>query len=151
MRCILEIRSASNLPKRVQLVFPGKGRTKQAPSAECDINQIMKKFVKTGTLSHANSYQGEYGFASAVDFHSAMNVVTRADQMFDALPAKIRDKFANDPAQFLDFVQDEKNDPEMIELGLKEAVPTEAAAPVATPAEPQEPAIPAEPADPPVG
>lgn len=136
----MEIRSASNLGPRVQLVFTGKGRTKQAPAAECDINEIMAKYVKTGLLAHANSYRGEYGFASAVDFHGAMNIVTKADQMFDALPAKVRDRFSNDPASFLDFVQADDNEAEMIELGLADPIPVIPVIPPERPPEPPEPA-----------
>ena len=57
-----------------------------------------------------------------------MNIVTRAQQMFEELPSKIRNKFKNDPSAFLDFVADPLNRPEMDEMGLTEAkVPPEPA------------------------
>ena len=42
--------------------------------------------------------------------------------MFEELPATIRKKFENDPAKFLDFVNDERNADEMVELGLREGI-----------------------------
>jgi len=40
--------------------------------------------------------------------------------MFNDLPSSIRSRFGNDPAAFLDFVQDENNADEMVKLGLTE-------------------------------
>ena len=38
--------------------------------------------------------------------------------MFEELPSQIRKKFNNDPAQFLDFVQNENNKDALYEMGL---------------------------------
>lgn len=103
---------------RVRTPMDSKSKTKQSMKAECDINNIMAKYQKTGAIQHANAFQPEYGFASSIDFLDSMNVVTRAQQMFDALPSSIRGRFGNDPGLFLDFCQDEANASEMIELGL---------------------------------
>lgn len=114
----MDFYSVGNLGPRVQVHFEGRGRTKQAMRKECDINVIMAKYAKTGLVNHFSRYGGDYGFASSVSFHEAMNVVTKADQMFDDLPSKVRRRFNGDPASFLDFVQDPENAEEMIELGL---------------------------------
>ncbi len=52
-----------------------------------------------------------------------MRTVTVAQDMFDHLPSSIRNRFANDPALFLDFVQDADNRVEAIELGIFPAEP----------------------------
>ncbi len=104
--------------ERVQLSFPKQGRTKQSFKDECDINNIMAKYQKTGALAHVNKHAAEYGFATSNDFSESMRIVTQAQDMFDGLPSSIRNRFANDPAQFLDFVQDTNNEKEMQELGL---------------------------------
>ncbi len=106
------------------------GRAKQSMRDECDINKIMAKYLKTGSIAHLAKHGGEYGFASSVDFHTAMDVVTRADQMFSALPSDLRARFAGDPGNFLAFVQDEANLEEMVKLGLatKNLAPVEAPA-----------------------
>ncbi len=103
---------------KVSITFPKKGRTKQSFKDECDINNIMAKYQKTGALAHVNTYQQQYGFATSVDFSEAMRLVTTAQDMFDGLPSSIRTRFANDPGQFLDFVQNADNDAEMQKLGL---------------------------------
>ena len=40
------------------------GRTRQSMRDECDINAIMRKYIKTGAIDHVNKYSGEYGFAT---------------------------------------------------------------------------------------
>ncbi len=106
---------------RVQLLCEGTGRTRQSSRDECDINVIMAKYAKTGFINHFARHGGDYGFASSVDFHGAMNIVTKADQMFADLPADARNRFHGEPAEFLDFVADPANLDEMRVLGL--AVP----------------------------
>ncbi len=104
--------------ERVQL-DPGPGRTKQSFSEESNINLIMKKYEKTGMLDHLNQYEGRYGdFIAAPDYHTAMNSIRSAGEMFMQIPATIRAKFDNDPAQFLAFVQNPDNREQMVEMGL---------------------------------
>lgn len=93
-------------------------RTKQSMKDECDINNIMRKFIKTGAVAHVAKHGGEYGFASAQSFHEAMEVLRKGTEMFEDLPSDLRKKFHNEPAEFLQFVQDEKNADAMRELGL---------------------------------
>ena len=97
--------------------------TKQSFKDECNINKIMAKFQKTGALNHYMKFAPEYGDATQVDYADALNVVANANTMFEELPSSIRKKFDNDPAKFLEFVQDEKNAAEMEELGLKNSSP----------------------------
>ncbi len=137
----MEIHSSVNLGPRVQVAPRGGSRTKQSFFEESEITNIMARYVKTGIVDHLARYGGEYGFATSVDFHSAMNVVTKADQMFADLPAEIRRRFGGDPGDFLEFVQNPENQEEMISLGLatrvkgiepgaSEAVPEAEAAPI---------------------
>lgn len=115
-------RSALSPRKRVGLSFEGEvTRTKQSMKAECDINNILAKYQKTGAVSHLAKHGGSYGFAPALDFHSAVNLVQRAQGMFDDLPASLRRRFNNDPGEFLAFIQDPANTPEAIKLGLATA------------------------------
>ncbi len=90
---------------------------------ECDINLIMAKYAKTGFVDHVSRHGGDYGFADSVTLHEAMNIVTKADQMFGDLPAKARERFGGDPAEFLDFVGKEENFDEMVVLGLADPKP----------------------------
>ncbi len=123
---------------RVKTVPVGKTRAKQSFADECDINNIMSKYQKTGAITHANKHQPSYGFASSITFNEAMTVVAKANSMFEDLPSSLRERFENDPAKYLDFVQDPDNSKEMAELGLLVDNPTPEADP--SPAEPAAPA-----------
>ncbi len=111
--------------ERVQL-DPGEGRTKQSFAEESNINLIMAKYEKTGMLDHFNEHQGEYAdFIGASDYHTSMNLIREAGEAFMTIPAGVRAKFANDPAQFLAFVQDAENLDQMVEMGLAKRRPPE--------------------------
>jgi len=113
------VRSAYGKKKRYGDIGDlGESLTKQSFTEECNINNIMQKYQKTGAIDHVNKHEASYGFATSLDFQSALETVARGRTMFDELPSSIRSKFDNDPGKFLDFVQDEKNITEMQELGL---------------------------------
>lgn len=114
----VKIRNAMSPRMRVGVGFAKQGRTKQSMKEECDINNILRKYRATGHLSHVRQGAAEYGHAPATTFHEAMDMVISAQQMFKDLPASLRRRFDNDPAEFLKFAQDEKNLDEMRELGL---------------------------------
>ena len=93
--------------------------TEQSHARECDINNIMKRYENDGLLTHVNTFQGDYGdFTEVQDYHTSMNQILMADEMFMSLPAKIREKFGNDAAKFLMFADDPENEDEMRDMGL---------------------------------
>nr|QJB18997.1 MAG: internal scaffolding protein [Microvirus sp.] len=102
------------------LSFEGdKGVTKQADLRDCDINLIMKRYEKTGVLPDLIVKDGRYGdFSEVPDYQEACNIVKMADEQFAALDVTIRNRFANDPANFLAFVTDPKNIDEVEKMGL---------------------------------
>lgn len=105
--------------ERVQLHCKDKSRAHQSFKAECDINNILKKFHKTGIIDHYSQFKGEYGdFTSSTDYHENLIAMQKANDAFASLPSPIRTKFDNDPTLFLDFVHDPDNEEEMIEMGL---------------------------------
>lgn len=107
---------------RVQKHFTKPSLVKTDMQNECDINQIMKKFERNGLIEHLNEHQAQYGdFTNAPGYHDAMNIVIEADNMFASVPAKIRSQFNNDPAQFLEYVQDPKNKDDLEKMGLATA------------------------------
>jgi phage internal scaffolding protein len=85
---------------------------------ECDINTILQKFNITGLLPEA-PLSPRYGdFTGIGDYHTALNRVIAAQDEFEALPAQIRARFGNDPAQLIEFMENSENRPEAEELGL---------------------------------
>lgn len=101
-----------------QTQIKGDNSTQQQFKNECDINQILKKYQKTGAFNHANTHSPNYDFASALDFRESMEIVQNAQSMFQELPSSIRAKFHNNPEEFLDFTQNPENASEMVSLGL---------------------------------
>lgn len=105
--------------------------TQQHFKEKCDINNIMAKYQKTGVVDHVAKFQPEYGFIDGATFTENMMQIAKAQNMFNELPSRAREYFGNDPAKFLDFV-DEMDDSHletMMEIGLSE-VPVEQLEPV---------------------
>lgn len=118
-----------------------ESRTKQEFKDECDINLIMSRYARFGTLPSVNAGSAMYGDFSAVgDLLEAQSVVERAREQFDGLPSKIRDRFDNDPVKFLTFMGDPSKKEEAIALGILNAPPKEEPPKNLTP--PGEPNIP---------
>lgn len=96
--------------------------TQQQFKDECDINNIMKSYLETGTINHKNPMPGVFGdFSEVKDFKESMELVLYAQQAFDSLPAKVRARFDNDPAKLVEFCNDKNNLKEAIELGLADS------------------------------
>jgi phage internal scaffolding protein len=90
---------------------------------ECDINTILERFNVTGQLP-VGPLQPRFGdFSGITDYQTALNAVLDAQDAFDSLPARVRERFANDPAAFVDFCLDAANRDEMKALGLIEGAP----------------------------
>jgi phage internal scaffolding protein len=106
--------------KRLQFNTVGESMTHQSAKEECDINNIMKKWERTGIVDHQNRFQGQYADFTNVpeNYQESLNAVLEADEMFMTLPAKIRARFGNDPGAFLDFATDPDNQEAIVEMGL---------------------------------
>ena len=107
--------------------------TKQEFRSECDINNIMGKYIGQGIMPApwSNPPVARYGdFSEAADYHTAQNIILMARQRFESLPSRLRERFGNDPAQLLAFLDDQANRPEAEKLGLVAPPPS---APPATP------------------
>lgn len=91
----------------------------QSFKEECDINVIVKRFGLTGTMPESVRTPVYADFTDMVtDYHSAMELVLRADEAFMSLPAAVRVTFNNDAGAFVDFCSDANNAEKMRELGL---------------------------------
>lgn len=110
--------------KRHTIVFDSndpysKSRTHQSFKSECDVNNIMAKYRRTGVLTHLSSKTPQYGdFTNVSDYQSALLAVQDATDSFMSLPAQLRAKFDNDPAAFLAFAEKPENANFLVDLGL---------------------------------
>lgn len=106
------------------LTFIGESRTKQSFAKEANINNIMKRYNKTGFYTDpaiAPTRKPMFGdFSGQVDFQSVQQRISTAYQEFEKLPSDIRAQFDNDPGLFLDTFNDPQHLELMRELGLKE-------------------------------
>lgn len=109
--------------------------TRQSEYESTDINLIMKRYERTGMLPDS-ILQGMFADVSEMgDFRSALAIVEAGEEAFMALEPKVRSRFDNDAATFLEFFNDSANIDELRAMGLIEPA---AAAPVG-PVEPLAP------------
>jgi len=107
--------------RRVSSVVRGHSLTKQADKDRANIHAILGRYQKTGLLPQVTAQPLAEIIPSVESFHEAMNIVTFAQQSFEALPVAVRQKFENNPAKLLEFVSDPKNNDELVKLGLANA------------------------------
>lgn len=119
--------------------------TKQEFVAECDINNVIRSYQVTGIMAHLNERAAQGLFLDLpdpMDYQEALNMAQAASAAFAALPSAVRNRFENDPAQFLAFMQDPANTEEAIKLGLAKAPPEPPVPPPSPTAPPAPPATP---------
>lgn len=94
--------------------------TKQEFAAECDINNILEKFSPEALEERLMAAEGVYrDFSEDLTYEEARQLVSDCDDAFMSLPAKVRERFMNNPQLLIDFLDDASNDEEAIKLGLK--------------------------------
>lgn len=108
--------------KRVQLDFDyngdGRSLTQQHQKDAVNVNSIMQKYRVTG-LARQRATPLQFGdYSNAVDYHTALNNVQLANEMFMMLPAQLRGRFQNDPGKFLDYYNDPSNTVELVNMGV---------------------------------
>lgn len=114
-----EIIIEENGRKRVQTINTEPSRTDQSWKDMCDVNLIVAKYKKTGEWFHLARKQGVYADVSEIsDYNVSLQKVLNAQNAFNALPSELRNRFGNDPAKLLEFIQDPKNYDEGVKLGL---------------------------------
>lgn len=95
--------------------------TQQHFRDECDINVILKRYEQTGMLDPAVIEQRQAVFADftdGADFQSIQDRMLVVRNVFEQLPAHVRNRFNNNPANLIDFLSDSNNVEEAIALGL---------------------------------
>ena len=93
----------------------GESMTKQGLEDETNINRLLSRAQRAGTLSHLQKYEPMYGEMADFDFLTAQLTLRKAQESFDALPSEIRYEFHNSPAEFFKFVNDPENKDKLAE------------------------------------
>lgn len=113
------IRSAYGPKSREVFASDKPTRTKASHAAECDVNNIIKRYPNPALIPPLSTAIARYMDTVGVsDYQASLNAVMAAEQSFMALPSAIRRLCDNDPARFLVFVQDPKNRDVLVEHGL---------------------------------
>lgn len=113
-----------NRKQKVRVVNTEPSKAKQSFKAECDVNNILARYQKTGVLEFRNQNEPRYGEVPVIDYREALIEVRKAETMFMELPSSVRKRFKNDPGELLAFVQDPANRTEGERLGLFKAAST---------------------------
>lgn len=103
----------------------GSSKTQQHFKDESDINRIVNKYAETGIITHIRQQPQQYGYATSQSFTEAMQIVAEAKSNFAELPSSVRTHFNNDPAQYLDAIEDPSRNAEFVKLGLIDPQPPE--------------------------
>lgn len=128
------IRRGYESSPRIQTTIVGASRAKQSFKDECNINNILAKYNKTGIVTHISDRVPHYqNLPGETSYHDMMNTVVEAQEAFQSLDAKVRQRFHNDPAEMLKFVSDPANADELIELGLAQPTAEQKTDPSGTP------------------
>lgn len=90
----------------------------QSAEEESNINTIVKRFGLTGQLPVGVRMPTYDDFTGVFDFQSAANAIALANEAFEEMPAEVRSRFHNNPAEFVDFCSDDRNRAEAERLGL---------------------------------
>lgn len=116
-----EISQRPNGSRRVVTHIEGESMTQQQFASSCDLKTIIKQRSALGIpLEIPNDpFDGSIqDFTGAGDYRTNLERLMRADQAFMALPAAVRKKFDNDPAELISFLEKEENFDEALKLGL---------------------------------
>ncbi|QXP08302.1 MAG: internal scaffolding protein [Arizlama microvirus] len=93
--------------------------TKQSDLKDTDINSIFKKYERTGQLPDLIVKNGRYGdFSEVPTYQESLDIVRTAQEQFDALGVEVRNRFNNNPAEFLAFATNPANIDEIERMGL---------------------------------
>lgn len=119
----MEFRKPYPSPTTKGITFELPSRTVQSDREGTDLKILLEKYVDTGEIPTVQLPVGEPldgDFTGLPDFQEMQNMLIDIQEQFDALPSKVREKFANDPMAMVQFLQDENNIEEAVKLGLME-------------------------------
>jgi len=116
------------LRKRVQTLNTEPSLTQQHFKDDCDINNIINKYEKTGQLPLSNKVGRYADYSELTDYQGMLQTIQDAQDAFMELPALIRSKFRNNPGEMINFLQNPNNREEAIKLGLVNPQPNQSMA-----------------------
>ncbi len=92
------------------------GKTVQSQKDECDINKLIERSARAGTLSHLDKYESQYGDYTGYNFERHMNTIAEGNTIFENLPAEIKREFDQSAQKFFNYVTKPENSNRLAEL-----------------------------------
>jgi hypothetical protein len=80
--------------------------TQQNTQDDTDINLIVQRYTQTGQMPVMNKPPMFGDFTNVPTFVQALDMIKEGEAAFMTLPARVRAEFDNDPAEWLDAVQE---------------------------------------------
>jgi phage internal scaffolding protein len=94
-------------------------KTDQSFKEECDINTLINRFGLGMDMPTNFAIPQSGDFTEIVtDYQTAMNLLVEAQEEFMRLPAMVRDRFENNPAELIGFLENPDNAEEALKIGL---------------------------------
>lgn len=116
----IKSRYKNHSPREFAFTCEGESLTQQQFIEECDVNNILAKYKRTGLVTHLAKHSGNFGdFSNVDDYQTSLSKIMQAQQSFEMLPSELRSKFGNDPGKLIEFMADEKNIEDCYKFGLK--------------------------------
>lgn len=106
--------------ERVFLLCPDDGLTQQHFKWECDVNEIVRRYVQTGDPSLLEGSTPVYADVSELpsDLVSAYDAIGQAEDAFMRLPSEVRKSLGNDPARLVQWLSNPENKDVAVKFGL---------------------------------
>lgn len=93
--------------------------TKQEFKDECDIENILKQFSKTGIIEHITKQEAQWlELPDAMDYQQSLETMRQAQEAFESLPSVVREKYDNNPERFLEALHDPSQKDYLTEVGI---------------------------------
>lgn len=101
---MVQIRKPYDVSTHEGVVFTGASMTQQHFKDECDINNIIDLYTRTGELP-VNANELRYADVSSfTDYTTMRAAMAQADADFLELPSSVRERYHHDVAEFLDAI-----------------------------------------------
>ena len=113
-----------NPPPQVSVKFSKPSLTQQQFRQECDINNIIASVDSAGVVNNPlwngtrRPLYGDFSSIQDMDYLQAQNTFLDASARFMELPAKVRQRFNNNPAELLAYIQSNPALEELAKLGF---------------------------------
>ena len=85
-------------------IAEGESMTQQHMAEDCDINNIVAKFLVNGLQPKTNPLEAQFGDAPVLDLKESLDLVFAARQEFNDLPESVRQTFHNDSDLYFDYL-----------------------------------------------